>query len=123
MKLNKNQRRRRLQAFKAMNASGNKSKAKAPSPFRNAYPIAAPVPIIQHHVARGAHKQTLEQIAEQGFAGRLVAATTLVPAVAFDPVLGRYPTDESGRVPMRPASVCIHRCTHINTRHNAPVAK
>ena len=114
MKLNSNQRRRRLQAFKAMNASGGKSKAKAPSPFRNAYPIAAPVPIIQHHVARGAHKQTLEQIAEQGFAGRLVAATTLVAAVSTDPALGQ--------VPMRLASVCLHRCTHINTRHNA-VAK
>lgn len=86
-----------------MQPRGNKPKPSPASPWRNAYPVAKPEPIVQHHRSRGT----------------LVTATKLVPAVALDPITGKYPTDEKGRFPVRPAVVCRHRCTHINTRHTA----
>lgn len=91
-----------------MSPKGKKAKPATPSsPFRNAFPIEEPKAIVQIHKSRG----------------KAIVAAKMIPAVAVDPLTGRYPTDEKGLVPMRLAPVMRHRCAHINTRHNAPAAK
>jgi hypothetical protein len=83
-KLNRTQKALRAKGFAAMRTRGKIRTSSAASPWRNAFPIAEPEPIIQDHPT-----------------GKRIA-TTIVPTIAGEVM-----------------PVCLHRCTHINTRHGS----
>jgi len=103
-KKNKSQRQSLAGAFAAMRPRGNKKQPQPSSPWRGVFETAKPEPIFQAHPNRGG--------------GKMILATKVLLDGDPDPVTGSLPRDADGKIKTKRVPVCLHRCTHINMRHN-----